>query len=171
VRALKEKTALDGRSALVIGAGGAARAVVYGLKREGARATVANRTVGRGEALAREFGCDFLSLDELERTSSSRGFDVVVQCTPVGLAGGVSASPVSQSLFRPGMVVMDTVYRPMRTPFAILAEQAGCSIVPGLEMLLHQGVAQLEWWLERTIPMGRGVLVMREALMEALESE
>ncbi|MCE5242996.1 MAG: shikimate dehydrogenase [Desulfobacteraceae bacterium] len=169
--ALKGKTALAGRRALVIGAGGAARALVYGLKREGARPTVANRSVERGKSLAHDFDCGFLPLADLERTASDHSFDVVVQCTPLGLAGGDPVSPVSKSLFRPGMVVMDTVYRPMRTPFAILAEEAGCTLVPGLEMLLHQGVAQLEWWLGRPVPADRGVNVMREALLEALESE
>lgn len=171
MRALKEKTALAGRRALVIGAGGAARAVVFGLKREGAQPTVANRSLERGKSLARDFDCGFLPLADLEQAAAGRGFDVVVQCTPLGLAGGEPVSPVSESLFRPGMVVMDTVYRPARTPFAILAEEAGCTLVPGLEMLLHQGVAQLEWWLERPVPEERGLNVMREALREALESE
>jgi shikimate dehydrogenase len=171
IRALKQKTPLAGRRALVIGAGGAARAVIHGLKHEGARATVANRGIERGEVLAREFGCGFIRLSDLERPDAGRSFDVVVQCTPVGLRGGESASLVSKAFFHPGMVVMDTVYRPLRTPFSILAEEAGCAIVPGLEMLLHQGVAQLEWWLGVSIPDDGGVHVMREALMEALENE
>ncbi len=172
VRALEQATGLAGKRAVVIGAGGAARAVVYGLLRAGAAPVVANRSRERGEALARGFGCGFLPLEELGHSASAHRFDVVVQCTSAGLAG-TEASPalVPQSFFRPGMVVMDTVYRPRWTPFALAAREAGCVMVPGMDMLLHQGVAQLEWWLGRGIPPREGVQVMRDALERALEHE
>lgn len=158
VRALREVSSLEGKRAAIIGAGGVARAVAYGLKREGAQVVVSNRSAERGETLAKTFQCDFIPLTELEQ----HRFDLVVQCTSVGLMGGDPVRLVSDSFFRPGMVVMDTVYRPLWTPFLLSAREAGCIVVTGLEMLLYQGVAQLEWWLGRPAP----AVVMREALVK-----
>jgi shikimate dehydrogenase len=166
-RALLHVAPLKARRAVVLGAGGAARAVVFGLKREGAQVSVSNRSIDRGEALAKAFDCEFLPLDELERTASAENFDVVVQCTSVGLAGTKASAIVSDSFFHPGMVVMDTVYRPLWTPFLLSAKEAGCVVITGIEMLLHQGVAQLEWWLDRFVP-SSGIDVMRNALERAL---
>ncbi len=161
VRSLRAASSLQGKRALVIGAGGAARAVVYGLKREGAAVVVANRTAERGVSLASAFGCEFASLGAL----AGRDFDVVVQSTSVGLGGrgGFDAEFDPETLFRPGVVVLDIVYSPMWTPFLLSAKNAGCTVVHGLDMLLHQGVAQLEWWLGENAP----VAVMDAALRGA----
>ena len=97
--------------------------------------------------------------------------DIVVQCTSVGLAGKDGRLPLSGSFFHSEMVVMDAVYRPLWTPFSSAAKDAGATVVSGVEMLLHQGVAQLEWWLERPVPPQEGIEVMRQALMKALREE
>ncbi len=169
LRALAQKTEIRGRSALIIGAGGAARAVVYGLSRAGAAITVSNRCIERGQALCREFRGDFIPLELLEEAPND--FDIVVQCTSVGLEDVRSSPLVSESFFRPEMTVMDIVYRPMWTQFAKAARSAGSTIVSGLDMLLYQGVAQLEWWLGRSIPEQPAVAAMREALEEAAGDE
>ncbi|MCU0571569.1 MAG: shikimate dehydrogenase [Syntrophobacteraceae bacterium] len=171
VEALKCGAPLHSRKALVIGAGGAARAVVYGLKREGALVTVTNRTRERGEALAESFGCDFVLMETLSEPLDQTGYEIVVQCTSVGLEGREPILPVSDSLLRPGMVVMDIVYRPAWTPLLHRAAQKGCRVVKGHEMLLHQGIAQLEWWLEQSLPRAEGVQIMRNALEKALSNE
>jgi shikimate dehydrogenase len=168
VQALKRETALHSRKSLVIGAGGAARAVAFGLRHEGAPTTITNRTRSRGEDLARALECDFMSMETLAGLGGGHGFDIVVQCTSVGLPGKDSVLPLPESFLVPGMVVMDIVYRPIWTPFLGAAAQRGCRVVKGYEMLLHQGVAQLEWWLERSIPEEVGVRIMRSALEKAL---
>ena len=160
VRALQQVTPLAGKRALVIGAGGSSRAVVYGLKRHEAVVTITNRTQARGQALAEAFGCEFLALGEVHL----RSFDLLVQCTSVGLAGGEDVEVLAPSMFRPGMVAMDLVYQPLWTPFLVAARDAGCVAVSGLDMLLYQGVAQLEWWLQRPAP----VTDMQDALLRAL---
>ena len=160
-RALAGATSLEGKRALVLGAGGAARAVVFGLKKAGSLVTVCNRSVERGEALARTFETGFIPLSRLNDAPGD--FEVIVQCTSVGLDGSGSSKIVPDDFFEPGMVVMDTVYRPFWTPFTIAAKKAGCAIVSGLDMLLHQGVAQLEWWLGLPVPEPT-VEVMRDAL-------
>lgn len=171
VQALKRETDLRSRKALVIGAGGAARAIVYGLKHEGASTTVTNRTHERGEELARAFGCDFMPMETLAGPGGDHEFDIVVQCTSMGLMGNDSVLQLPASLLSSGMVVMDIVYRPTWTPFLRWAAQKGCHVIKGYEMLLYQGVAQLEWWLDRAIPEERGVQTMRSALEKALSHE
>lgn len=172
VRALEQAASLKDREAVVIGAGGAARAAVYGLLRAGARVTVVNRTPSRGEALAGHFGCPFVPLADLAQTLHNRAFDVAVQCTSAGLMGSKAELVLPQVFFHPRMVVLETVYRPVWTPFALAAREAGCQVVPGLEMLLHQGVAQLEWWLcrqDESIPPEKGIDIMRDALKKAMD--
>lgn len=170
-KALRRVTELEGKDALILGAGGAARAVAFGMKREGARVTVANRCVEKGKALAKSFRCDFIPLAILDRARFDRHFDVVVQCTSVGLQGTIPTVLVSDSFFEPGMVVMETVYRPLRTPFLNAAKRAGATIVHGTDMLVYQGVAQLEWWLSRPIPEFPCVAAMKEAIHEVLSKE
>ncbi len=186
--ALDNQEFLAGKRALVVGAGGVARAVIYGLKRSGAAVTVSNRGIERGETVAKDFGCDFISPADLSGRGSKALFDVIVQCTSVGLSAGssviaghgqgaASQEPredfplIPDSLFRPGTVVMDTVYRPLWTPFLRQAEAAGCVTVFGMEMLLHQGAAQLEWWLGEVIRPEVVVPIMRKALIRVLEDE
>jgi shikimate dehydrogenase len=168
VEALKRETPLQSRKALVIGAGGAARAIAYGLKHEGAPTTITNRTRSRGEDLARALQCEFVPLETLASLGDGHGFDLVVQCTSVGLAGRDSLLPLPDSFLVPGMVAMDIVYRPVWTPLLRSAAQRGCRVVKGYEMLLHQGVAQLEWWLGQRIADQGGLQIMRSALEKAL---
>ncbi len=167
MRALGQVTALDDKTALVLGAGGVARAVVYGLRRTGCRVVVANRDRGRGMGLAEAFGASFVPLTEVGASPGSRACDIVVQCTSVGLDPASEVPLVPEGFFRPDMVVMDTVYRPARTGFVQSARKAGAKVVPGSEMLIYQGVAQLEWWLDRTMP-PRVVECMRASVEGAL---
>lgn len=171
VEALKRETDLAYRNALVLGAGGAARAVAYGLKREGATVTVTNRSRERGENLAGALGCGFVPLETLREPSPRSGYEIIVQCTSAGLTGQETILPVSDALLEPGVVVMDIVYRPLWTPLLQAAARKGCRVVNGLEMLVHQGIAQLEWWIDGRIPRLEGERVMRKALEEALAGD
>jgi shikimate dehydrogenase len=162
---------IAGKRALVIGAGGVARAVIYGLRREGAAVTISNRGVSRGENLAKGFACDFIPLSELSVESSRTAFDIIVQCTSVGLMDKEDFTLIPDALFHPGSIVMDTVYRPLWTPFLRKAKAADCITVSGVEMLLHQGAAQLEWWLGELIRSEMVVPIMREAVTGFLEDE
>jgi shikimate dehydrogenase len=168
VRALSQAGAIEGRNALVLGAGGAARAVAYGLQRAGAEVTIANRCAERGKSLSHQLHCRFIALNVLEKKENN--FNLVVQCTSLGLAGAEQSSPVSASFFRPEMLVMEIVYRPRHTVFSRAAEQAGCTVVSGLDMLLYQGVAQIEWWLESAVT-PPAVEAMRRALERAAGDE
>ena len=151
-----------GRVCLVVGAGGAARAVVHALVGAGAaEVMVANRTPERAEeAVARTEGvARVASTDEVVRA------DLVVNATPLGLAGSAPAElPVNAALLGRGQLVVDLVPNPAVTPLMRAAREAGCSVAGGLGMLVHQGALAFEQWTGRPAPVG----VMRAAAVRAL---
>jgi len=169
VKALESAVSSDknfwfGKKALVVGAGGAARAVCHALKKMGMVITVSNRTHEKAETLNRDFSCDVVPFDSLGNFSPGT-WDVIVQTTSVGMKGyAETSSPVPPTVFAPGVIAMDVVYTPRWTVFLSEAKERGATVVFGLEMLLYQGVAQFEWWLGVPAP----VEAMRKALEEAL---
>lgn len=159
-RALEEKIDLGSKKAVILGAGGSARAIGFGLLEKGAGVTLCSRTESRGRGLADELGCPWISLAESDRLSG----DILINATSVGMVPHIENTPVPEQLVSRFQVVMDIVYAPMKTRLLQEAEKEGCAIINGLEMLLYQGVAQFELWTGQTAP----VAIMREALAEAL---
>ena len=151
-----------GRVCMVVGAGGAARAVVHALAGAGAaEVMVANRTAERGEATAALAGGTgrVASTDEVVRA------ELVVNATPLGLAGSAPGDlPVNPALLGPGQLVVDLVPNPAVTPLMRAARHAGCMTAGGLGMLVHQGALAFERWTGRAAPLG----VMRAAAVRAL---
>src|SRR5208337_1828238 len=169
LRALSAVVEVSARSALILGAGGAARSVAYGLMRAGAKVTISNRCVERGKVLSRQIKSNFIPLNTLAKVATD--FDIVVQCTSVGLEDS-EASPIAfDSFFKPEMTVMDIIYSPRWTAFSRAARDAGCTVVSGLDMLLYQGAAQLEWWLGRAVFETPAIEAMRQALEEAVNEK
>ena len=158
-RALEEKIDLAGRDVVILGAGGAGRAIGFGLVEKGARITLCNRTEARGRELAKELHCNWVPLDEVDSLSG----DILVNATSVGMQPNVDHSLVKKEALSNYRVVMDIVYAPLQTRLLKDAAETGCATVHGLEMLLYQGVEQFEIWTGRKAP----VEVMREALMRA----
>lgn len=159
-RALEEEIELGGAEAVILGAGGSARAIGFGLLERGAAITLCSRTESRGRALAEELDCPWVPLGESRRLSG----DILINATSVGMVPGVENTPVPGEILSRFQVVMDIVYAPMKTRLLREAEADGCKIINGLEMLLYQGVAQFEIWTGRDAP----VSVMRKALAGAL---
>ena len=143
--------------ALVLGTGGAARAVVAALRREGATVTVAGRNAAAGRRLAADLGVafGFTSRETLDAA------DLLVNATPVG--GEAPGEPHDGPL-PPRLAVADLVVRPVRTALLARAEAAGCRIVPGIEMLVEQGARSFELWTGRAAPTD----VMRAAALAAI---
>ena len=124
-----------------LGAGGTARAVVFGLRERGAHVTVLNRTASRAEALARELGAGEAGpLDRL----GGLAYGVLVNTTSVGLRS--EASPVDPAWLRPGAVVLDAVYDPAETRLLRDARERGARPIGGKWMLVHQAAEQLRLW-------------------------
>ena len=161
IRALLEKTSIAGKTVMVIGAGGAARAVAYGIVHEGGRLLVVNRTAEKAQKLADDFKGEGLSLS----AAGSRDWDILINTTPVGMTPADDLSPVPVEWLKPERVVMDIVYNPLMTRLLREAAGCGCEIVDGLDMFVFQGAYQFEAWTGRTAPVG----IMRQSVMAALK--
>lgn len=159
-RALAGEVELAGQTVLVLGAGGSARAIGFGLLEAGATVFLASRTPSSGQALAASLGCSWHPLAEAETLVA----DALVNATSVGMGAQRDATPMAAAALANFPVVMDIVYAPLATRLLREARAAGCRTVDGLAMLLHQGVAQSELWTGKAPP----VAVMREQLLAGL---
>ncbi len=140
---------LRGLHALVVGAGGAARAAVYGLTARGCRVTIVNRTERRAAELAREFGCEATT-----EVAGREDFDLVVQATSVGMSPREGADPLPDYAFTGKELLYEMIYAPSRTRFLDRAAAAGCRTIGGREMLLSQAYAQFRLFTGRDYPTG-----------------
>jgi shikimate dehydrogenase len=153
--ALKAQAGYDPTSgaAVVLGAGGAARGAAAALKLAGAPAVrVVNRTKERAEALARDLGEPVAAFGEDEMSAALAGATLIVNATSLGLGGG--PGPAADFALAPGAVVMDMVYKPLRTEFLERAAAAGHPTVDGLEMLIRQAVPSYEAFFGAAPPTG-----------------
>ncbi len=150
----------QGKRAVVLGAGGAARAVVYALAQAGVQVTVLNRTPARAQALIRDFSpllssTSLFALPLTLQTLEERTADahLLVNTTPVGLWPEVDESLWPEDLPFPGyLTVFDLVYNPGQTKLLQQAQQAGAKAIGGLGMLVHQGAAAFELWTGEKAP-------------------
>jgi shikimate dehydrogenase len=148
VRALEPALPLRGARAVVLGAGGTARAVVFGLLERGARVRVLNRSPERARALADELGAEKAGpLSEL----AAAPYDLLVNTTSVGLRADVS--PIQAEALRPDAVVMDAVYDPEHTRLLREAQARGARTVSGRWMLIHQAAEQVRLLTGREAPL------------------
>jgi len=152
---------LAGREVAVLGAGGAARAIVAALAHYKAATTVYNRTVSRAEELAADFGASAAGLPAAEFMHA----EIIINCTPIGMHPLVDAAPLER-IPESVKVVFDTIYNPIRTKLLAAAETAGCLTVTGLDMFVNQAVAQFEMWTGKQAPRD----VMRQVVMQHLDA-
>ena len=159
---------VTGKRVLVLGAGGAGRAIAVQCGINGAKKVrVANRTIDKIKPIARELASlkvafDSLSIDPEHVCGALADTDVVINATSVGLQAGDSLG-LKPSSFKKRHYVYDTIYRPAETELLRVALEAGASVANGLSMLLHQGVRAFELWTGQTAP----VAVMRRAIRAA----
>lgn len=166
VRSLIEETgfSIEGKSLLVIGAGGAARGIVYALSQKNpAKIWIANRTSSKADALAQAMRpyaeTEGIALDQV---SAIMDLDFMVNTTNVGMHPNVEDTPLDAALFREGMVVSDIVYTPRKTKFLHEAEGRGCQVHGGLGMFIYQGAYAFEYWTGQPAPIEQ----MRAAVEE-----
>jgi shikimate dehydrogenase len=152
VRALEERRSLQGARVLLLGAGGAARAIAFGLRDRAARITIANRTGPKGEQLARAVDA---SVTEWKAALDVSPYDVVINATSLGQADSIPGSSVELPVegMNAGQVAMDIVYKPMRTSWLVSLEKKGVTAIFGGRMLLHQAAAQFELYTDRSVPL------------------
>ncbi len=150
----------SGKRALVLGAGGSARAAIWALKRAGGDVSVWNRTPSKAESLARELGVTVVAAAGTDAPLAVHEFQVLVNATTVGLRppeSGVGADPervladlkslrLRADAIQAEQIVVDLVYGAAETPLASTARSRGASVVDGLDVLVHQGAASLRLW-------------------------
>jgi len=147
VRPLEKRLRLTGARIAVLGAGGAARAAVFGLVEQGAEVFIVNRTHEHAVKLARQAKAKALRHELFAKAR----FDVLINSTPCGMAGSKQALPIAESELNAGLV-FDMVYNPLETPLLKLAAARGIPVVSGVEMFVQQGARQFEIWTGKPAP-------------------
>lgn len=151
---------LAGKRVIILGSGGAARAIAFAIAGESRvagltllgvdgneRSTLANDLRSKTPLMVAE-----AHLDEVSLAKALPDAQILIHCTPIGMSPKTEGSCVPASLLHEALAVMDIVYNPRKTQLLKDARQAGCVTIPGLEMFLHQAVAQFELWTNQTAP-------------------
>jgi 3-dehydroquinate dehydratase/shikimate dehydrogenase len=162
---LEKRLSLRGAKVLVLGAGGAARAAVFGLRDKGAEVFILNRTAETAQKLARQSGSKTIKKEALAKTP----FDVIVNATPVGMAGN-KAAPLLEAKDLNTKLVFDLVYNPLETPLIRMARQQGINIITGVEMFVQQGARQFEIFTGKPAPEEEMFRVVLHALRQQAEA-
>ncbi len=157
-----EASPLLDKQALILGAGGVARSLAFGLMHRGAGVSLASRSDEKATKLASDVGCRAIHWGNRASTQS----DILVNCTPVGMFPKVDDTPAPPAAFRPGMLVFDTVYHPEHTMFLKLATERGCTTVTGVDMFVHQAAKQFQIYTGLEAPMQ----LMRDVMKGKLSS-
>jgi 3-dehydroquinate dehydratase / shikimate dehydrogenase len=148
MKPLTELIEIKGARAAIIGAGGAARAICYGLLARGASVTIYARDLHKAQALADEFNVQVASLAEFKGNA-----DIIINCTPVGMQGhNEGVSPINAEALRNVQLVYDLIYNPMETQLLKDAKAAGCKTLGGMAMLIGQAAEQFRLWTEEDAP-------------------
>jgi 3-dehydroquinate dehydratase/shikimate dehydrogenase len=145
---------------LILGAGGVARSIAFALHREGSQITISSRTYERAQRLAEDVKCKAVDWHARHNVS----FDVLVNCTPVGMHPDVDESPCHFSILKPGTTVFDTIYNPETTLLIREARTRGCDTITGVDMFVRQAARQVELFTGREPDIGAMRAVMRKAL-------
>ena len=165
--ALKDNgVGINKKNVLLLGAGGAARAIAFQLAADGASVTIANRTPGRAISLVKEVSRigkasagDFRDLKNLIQNS-----DILINSTSIGMFPKVSESIVTSDMMHGNLVVFDIVYNPVNTQLLSEAKKAGAKTIDGVKMLVYQGAEAFKIWTGKNPP----VKVMENAVREKL---
>src|SRR6476661_10808304 len=160
VRPLEQRLGLEGARILVLGAGGAARAAVFGLKERGAEVYILNRTAAPAQKLAHQARARLFKRADLKKVS----FDVIINATPVGM-GTAEESPLSEKEIN-ARYVFEMIYDPEETRLMKMAKGRGAEVIPGIEMFVHQAARQFEIWTGKPAPWDDMLRVVMLALNE-----
>lgn len=160
VRPLEQRLTLQGARVLVLGAGGAARAAVFGLKERGSEVYILNRSLAAAQKLARSAKARLAKRADLRKLT----FDVIINATPVGM-GGSKDSPLNDNEIN-ARFLFEMVYDPPETRLVQLARSRGVDVIPGIEMLVHQAARQFEIWTGKPAPLDEMLRVASLAVQE-----
>jgi 3-dehydroquinate dehydratase/shikimate dehydrogenase len=164
-RPIERRLPIRGAKILVLGAGGAARAAVFGLVDKGAEVFILNRTIETAQKLARQAKAKTIRRDQVAKTH----FDVIVNATPAGMTGQKLTSILEPHELN-ARLVFDTVYHPIETPLIRAARERGIAVISGVEMFVQQGARQFEIWTGKPAPEEEMMRVVLHALKRRAES-
>src|SRR5947208_2790857 len=160
VRPLEQRIGLQNAKILVLGAGGAARAAVFGLKDRGAQVSILNRSVAAAQKLGRQARARTIKRPDLKKLE----FDVIINATPVGM-GNTKESPLNAEEIK-AKYVFDMVYDPSETRLLKLAKERGCEVIASSEMFVHQAARQFAIWTGRSAPSEDMLRIVNQAMTE-----
>jgi 3-dehydroquinate dehydratase/shikimate dehydrogenase len=166
VRPLERRLQLKGAKILVLGAGGAARAAVFGLVDKGAEVYIWNRTPQTAQKLARQAKAKTIKREAIAKTK----FDVIINTTPIGMHGVKPATLLDARELNTSLV-FDLVYNPIETPFLRMAREKGIPVVTGVEMFVNQGARQFEIWTGKPAPEEEMLRVVVHALRQQAQAK
>lgn len=149
---------IKGKSFAVLGAGGAARAVVYGLLKEGGFVTIYNRSIDKAKKLAEDLGAEFGDFANIS------GGDVLIQTTSIWINNPDATHIVPEDVVKKFNTVMDIVYTPLKTPLIKMAESLGKTVITGEKMFLYQAAEQFKIWTGQKAP----IELMQKLLSQSL---
>jgi shikimate dehydrogenase len=160
-----------GKKVLLLGAGGASRAIAFTLAHEADELVILNRSIKPAkelvkqlkQALPKKILADELSPNALEDNLVDA--EILINATSIGMKPNANDTPVNPKWLRSNLAVMDIVYNPLETKLAKIAKEAGAKVVSGVEMLIYQGAASFEIWTGKSAP----VQVMRKAALDRLQ--
>lgn len=156
----KQSASLKDCNVVVLGAGGAARAIAFGLKEKEANLTIINRTFDSAIDLAEEVGCYCVQYESIDNVE----MDVLINTTSVGMYPDVSNSPVNSQLLKEGMVVFDIIYNPLETKLLQDAKSKGCITLNGVEMFVNQASLQFDLFTGSKAPVKLMEKIVNERL-------
>jgi 3-dehydroquinate dehydratase / shikimate dehydrogenase len=156
-----ENSPLLDKQVVILGAGGVARTIAFGLARRGAAVTIANRDEERAAKVAADVGCRFINWSQRAGTPA----DILINCTPIGMHPNLDDTPVPPAAFRAGMVAFDTVYHPENTMFLKMARERECRALSGVDMFVRQAAQQFKLFTGKEAPIERMAEVVRRKLL------
>lgn len=159
LKPLEEKIRIKDKDIALVGAGGAARAIAYGLSQKGGKLTIFNRTVENAKRLAEEIKCEYRGLKELKKIDA----EILINATPVGMFPNVNESIVPKNVLK-NMIVYDIVYNPLETKLLKDAKKQKCKVISGIDMFINQGAASFELWTGKKAPIN----IMRKEVIKNL---
>jgi 3-dehydroquinate dehydratase/shikimate dehydrogenase len=162
---LERRLSLRNAKVLVLGAGGAARAAVFGCRDKGAEVWILNRTPETAQKLARQSGAKTIKRDALAK----QPFDVIINATPAGMSGNKTAAILAPEELN-ARLVFDLVYNPVETPLLRMARQKGLAVISGVEMFVQQGARQFEIWTGKPAPEEEMLRVVVHSLKQSGEA-
>ena len=164
IRPLEQRLTIENAKVLVLGAGGAARAAIFGLKERGAEVWILNRTSVKAQKLARQAKARTIKRADLHKVA----FDVIINATPVGM-GNTRDCPLKDAEIQ-ARVVFDMVYDPVETHLLQVARAKGIAVIPGVEMFVQQAARQFEIWTGKPAPAGDMLRAVTIALQQKVNS-